>query len=240
MRKIISSPRALVCLKAALLSAAAIASTACASSPPRTSAGSGAGEDAGPVLVSGAVPEYTKEALENRVEGNVAAKCLITATGEVTGCRIVRSLPLMDQAVLDAIATWRCKPALRRGEPVAVEHVFNLRLVLPRDSAESNAAAANTINFDGKTMTRPRLVVGKDPIYTEEALRNRVQGMFAARCVITAEGEVRNCLVLKSIPLMNDAILDALMQRRYTPALLDGQPVNVRYVFNVKLVLPHR
>jgi TonB family protein len=225
-------------LGAALLGAAAVALTACASSeaPPSRSAG----EYTAPVLISGAVPEYTQEALDARVGGRVSARCRITKTGRVTGCQTVESIPLMDKAVLDALATWRCKPALRGETPVEVDHVFTLRLKLPPEAGGESTGSPNATPFDGKTMTRPQLVIGKDPIYTREALAKRAQGLFRARCVITTEGEVKNCVVLQSIPLMDDAILDALTQRRYTPVSHQGQLVDVTYVFNVKLVLPGR
>ena len=35
-------------------------------------------------------------------------------------------------------------------------------------------------------------------------------------------------------------VVDALYSRRYTPVLFNGAPVNVDYVFNIKLVLPNR
>ena len=89
-------------------------------------------------------------------------------------------------------------------------------------------------------MTLPTLVKGKDPVYTREALAKRVEGLIVARCNLTTEGEVKNCFVLKSIPLMDGPVLDALMQQRYTPALLDGKPVLVNFIFNVTLRLPTR
>jgi TonB family protein len=190
-----------------------------------------------PVLVSGKVPEYTPEALAQKVEGPVAAECVITEEGAVTRCRIVRSLPPMDQAVLNALATWRCNPARLEGAPVAVEHVFTLRLALPRPPG--SAPPPGVIPFH-EGMTRPTLIVGRDPVYTKEALENRIQGHFKAKCVVSREGEVTNCIVEKSLPLMDQPILDALMSRRYTPATFNGVPVSVTYTFNVKVVLPRR
>jgi len=190
-----------------------------------------------PVLVSGSVPEYTPEAIAQRVEGRVAAECVITEEGAVTQCRIVQSLPPMDQAVLRALATWRCNPARLDGEPVAVEHVFALRLALPRPAW--SAPPPGVIPFH-EGMTRPTLISGLDPVYTKEALEHRIQGDFRAKCVLSKEGAVTNCLVERSMPFMDQSILDALMSRRYTPATFNGVPVSVTYTFNVRLVLPRR
>ena len=42
---------------------------------------------------------------------------------------------------------------------------------------------------------------------------------------------------MKSLPYMDKPVLDALATRKYTPVLLDGKPVRVEYVFDIKLVL---
>ncbi|AKT43628.1 energy transducer TonB [Chondromyces crocatus] len=89
-------------------------------------------QDAPPVLLSGRDPEYTPEARAARVEGLVVVSCLITEQGTLTGCVVQQSLPFMDQAVLDTLATWRFTPATRNGRPIAVEQIFTVRLTLPR------------------------------------------------------------------------------------------------------------
>ena len=37
---------------------------------------------------------------------------------------------------------------------------------------------------------------------------------------------------------MDRAVIDALEHRRYSPALLRGQPIEVDYTFKIKLTLP--
>jgi eukaryotic-like serine/threonine-protein kinase len=87
--------------------------------------------DSRPVKVSGAQPAYTREALEAKVEGTVVAKCVVTESGAVSGCRIVKGLPFMDQAVLGALAGWKYTPAMAQGKPVAIDIPITLRLKLP-------------------------------------------------------------------------------------------------------------
>ncbi|EYF02715.1 energy transducer TonB [Chondromyces apiculatus] len=88
--------------------------------------------DTKPVLLSGADPAYTPQAIAARVEGYVVVKCTVTEQGTLTDCQVQQSLPLMDQAVLDTLATWRFSPATHHGVPTAVEQVFTVRLKLPR------------------------------------------------------------------------------------------------------------
>jgi len=59
-------------------------------------------------------------------------------------------------------------------------------------------------------------------------------------CVVTAEGQVRACKVIKGLPFMNVAVIDALEQRKYKPAMAQGKAVDVYYTFNIRLKLPSR
>ncbi|NTX15252.1 energy transducer TonB [Myxococcus sp. CA056] len=85
-----------------------------------------------PEKVSGPQPEYTREALESRVQGTMIVKCVITVEGRVERCRIIKPLPHMEQAVMDALTSSRYKPVTFQGRPVQVDYTFTLNLKLPR------------------------------------------------------------------------------------------------------------
>jgi serine/threonine-protein kinase len=84
-----------------------------------------------PTRTSGAQPVYPREAIEAKVSGTVIAKCVVTAQGALTGCRIVKAPPFMDGPVLAALATWRYTPATYQGNPVSVNINITLKLVPP-------------------------------------------------------------------------------------------------------------
>src|SRR5262249_650932 len=63
-----------------------------------------------PTLVSGPKPVYSREAREARVEGTMLVKCVITTAGTLRSCRVLKSLPFMEQAVLSALASQRYTP----------------------------------------------------------------------------------------------------------------------------------
>lgn len=84
-----------------------------------------------PTLLSKTDPIYTREARDANVAGLILTKCVITTSGTLRGCRIVRGIPLMDQAVLSALAQWRYSPVLYQGKPVTVEYLIPVRLVRP-------------------------------------------------------------------------------------------------------------
>jgi TonB family protein len=85
-----------------------------------------------PMLLSGRDPVYTAAAREAGVEGTMVARCTITTSGAVTGCRVLKSLPHMNEAVVSALQGRRYTPVMWEGKAVPVSYVFNIRLVLPK------------------------------------------------------------------------------------------------------------
>ena len=59
----------------------------------------------------------------------------------------------------------------------------------------------------GAGMTRPELLEGPEPRYTPEAIAAGVQGLVIVKCVITAEGRVEKCRILKPLAHMAKAVL---------------------------------
>jgi protein TonB len=93
------------------------------------------------------------------------------------------------------------------------------------------------MEFDER-MTHPEYVAGPAPQYTEKALEREVQGTIQVRCVVTVDGRVHDCRILKSLPFMDRAVIEALERRRYKPATLGGRAVEVNYNFKLTLRLP--
>jgi protein TonB len=79
----------------------------------------------------------------------------------------------------------------------------------------------------GGQIKEPSKVRNVPPAYPEIAKQARVQGVVVLEAVISPSGEVTNVRVLRGVPLLNDAALQAVRQWRYTPTMLNGQPVSV-------------
>jgi protein TonB len=90
----------------------------------------------------------------------------------------------------------------------------------------------------GQGMTPPVPLDRRNIDYTPEARMAQVEGTLIARCVITVEGQVRECKVIKGVPHMNQAVVDALQSWRYRPVMYQGRPVSVSYVFTIRLKMP--
>jgi TonB family protein len=85
-----------------------------------------------PEMVSGPNPEYSPEALDREVEGNMLIRCVVTTSGSVRSCRVLKSLPFMDTAVVTALERRKYKPATFQGRPLEVFYTFNLKLAMPK------------------------------------------------------------------------------------------------------------
>jgi TonB family protein len=77
---------------------------------------------------------------------------------------------------------------------------------------------------------QPRLLSAPEPIYPDQARAARVQGDVSVDLLISDTGKVAGLSVLSGSPLLRDAALNALRQRRYAPAMLDGKPVSAHVV----------
>jgi protein TonB len=89
----------------------------------------------------------------------------------------------------------------------------------------------------GGTVVAPAKVRHVTPVYPQIAMSARVEGVVILDAMIGEDGIVRELRVLKSIPLLDQAALDAVRQWRFTPTLLNGQPTPVVMTVNVSFKL---
>jgi periplasmic protein TonB len=79
----------------------------------------------------------------------------------------------------------------------------------------------------GTQVKWPTKIRDAQPIYSTIAQTARVQGTVVLEAVIGIDGRVQNVRVLRSVPLLDQAALDAVRQWEYTPSQLNGVPVPV-------------
>jgi TonB family protein len=73
-----------------------------------------------PTKVKDVKPVYPAIARSARVAGAVTIEATIGEDGKVIDAKVVRSVPLLDQAALDAVRQWEYMPSLLNGVPVPV------------------------------------------------------------------------------------------------------------------------
>jgi TonB family protein len=79
----------------------------------------------------------------------------------------------------------------------------------------------------GGRVRTPVKIVDVPPIVPDVAIRVGIKGIVIVEITIDTDGSVKDARVLRSIPLLDQAALDAVRQWRYEPPTVDGQPVTV-------------
>ena len=79
-------------------------------------------------------PRYTRRAQKACIEGSTILQAVISKEGRVVDIAVLRPLPGLTDAAVDAVSRWRFEPATLRGRPVEVN--YNLAVNFRLGSAE--------------------------------------------------------------------------------------------------------
>jgi TonB family protein len=99
------------------------------------------------------------------------------------------------------------------------------------------AGAMQPVRVGGQ-IRAPTQISKVQPVYPPIALSARVQGIVILEATVGVDGRVTDAQVLRSIPLLDQAAMDAVRQWVYTPTLLNGAPVPVIMTVTVTFNLP--
>ena len=189
------------------------------------------------VITGGSGEVVLSQKLQKRRGGTTGASKTEFATARGSSLEPATSMASLDPAESLVPSAPAAKAAEPDTAPTETSGSGGAVQVLPANVLA--AAGAKPMAY-GEGMSKPEQLEGNEITYTREALAARVQGTMLVKCTITREGRVQACRVLKSVPLMEETVLEALQSRRYKPILYKGQPVAVDYVFNIKLQMPRR
>jgi protein TonB len=89
----------------------------------------------------------------------------------------------------------------------------------------------------GGQIQRPTKIRDVSPLYPPIAQTARVQGTVIIEATIGIDGNVTDARVLRSVPLLDQAALDAVKQWLFTPTTLNRQPVPVIMTVTVTFTL---
>jgi TonB family protein len=85
---------------------------------------------------------------------------------------------------------------------------------------------------------KPTILYKEKGKYTEDALRNRIEGTVVLNVVFTAESRIRNIRVVRGLPDgLTEKAIEAAQKIRFNPAVKDGVPVSVRGNLEFKFLL---
>src|SRR4029079_15455989 len=97
-------------------------------------------------------------------------------------CRMIKRLRYVNEAILAVLPEWRYTPATIEGKPLDVSYVITIHISSPdcaggsrRSDPASRAAFQDPPPEWNSSMTRPTLLEGPPPTYTEQAMAQRVE-----------------------------------------------------------------
>lgn len=180
--------------------------------------------------------------------GGVAeARIARTLAGTRVGAEDGAAASAAAAAVLDAVRHWQFEaPAvapLLVVTDVSVGDVPRLDAHAPPvagvagSRTPASPARERTPLRVGGTIGPPTKVYDVKPIYPAEALAAKVSGVVIIETTIAPDGAVSDARLLRSVPLLDQAALDAVRQWRYTPTLLNGEPVPIVMTCTVNFTL---
>jgi TonB family protein len=144
---------------------------------------------------------------------------------------IRQAAPAFIDAALASVRQWRydapAEGPLTFGVPVRIGAAPEIMTFVSRDNALRVGGAIKA----------PQKVLDVRPVYPPVALEARVAGVVIVEARIGTDGGVEEAHVLRSIPLLDGAALDAVKQWRFTPTLLNGQPTPVMMTLTVNFTL---
>lgn len=194
-----------------------------------------------PVRVGGAIkpprqtktvnPDYPAMARSARLEGVVILEATIGVTGKVTDVRVLRSIPLLDIAAMDAVRQWEYEPTILNGKAVPVIMTVTARFTLtpPQPAVEPVRV--------GGAIKPPTQVKRVNPVYPADAQAAGISGTVILDVTIGVDGTVTDVRVLRSIPKLDQAAVDAVRQWVYAPTLRDNVAIPVITTVAVQFTL---
>lgn len=88
------------------------------------------GEVKPPRKVKDVKPVYPPEARASKKQGTVILEVVIAGDGKVSSVKVVRSLPPLDRAAVEAVQQWQYTPTVVAGKPTPVVMTVALNFAL--------------------------------------------------------------------------------------------------------------
>jgi TonB family protein len=194
----------------------AIIVTGCASPP-------NADVDAAKAAVDRAAAEHAGQYAADSLQAAQTAQAALDAELKVQEGKWVKSYGKTKELAVAA------KAAGDKAEAEAVAGKEKADAVAAK--VKANAAARAKIKLaavrPGGRIMPPKKIKDVTPVYPALAKSAHVAGVVTIEATIGPDGKVMDAKVVKSIPLLDQAALDAVQQWEYLPTMLNGSPVAV-------------
>jgi TonB family protein len=178
---------------------------------------------------------YPPQAQQQKVQGKVTARFLLSGSGDVEYVDVPKDQPLLDVAAQEAIVKWKFKPVIKDGKPAAVIASATFNFVLgsdgssPKDVTQQIGTASvfpERVQLP-KAVAKSAMVHHVPAVYPQGAVAMRVEGAVVLQARIDKDGKIADLQLVSGPRQLVQAAMDAVKQYRYKPYSLMGQLVGV-------------
>jgi protein TonB len=92
---------------------------------------------------------------------------------------------------------------------------------LPTEAPPPPAVKAVRVGGD---IREPKRIRNVDPVYPPLAAKAQIEGLVIIEATIDTHGRVVDAKILRGVPMLDEAALEAVRQWVYVPTLLNGIP----------------
>ncbi len=175
-------------------------------------------------------PDYPELAKKNRIEGRVTVKITIDEKGVVEKAEILKSIPELDEVVLESAKKYTFEPAENDGKPVKISMILPISFALDelqKSGQKELLKQAEETGIYSVTLVdeKPRILKEVKPSFMAIDKRNYV----AVNIIIDEAGNVEKVEIIESVPEFDQEALEAAKQFKFTPAKKDGKAVKVSF-----------
>lgn len=91
----------------------------------------------------------------------------------------------------------------------------------------SDSPIKSQTNVPRTVDTKPVILVNAQPRYTDEARREKIQGVVTLRILVDETGSPTKITIVRGLPGgLNESAIDAARRIKFKPAMKDGKPVS--------------
>lgn len=150
-----------------------------------------------------------------------------TVTRPSTPGKMREALIAFTDAALTSVRQWRYDPPFEAPLTFKVQVPFGAPIMQFKAASEDGALRV------GGNIKPPTKIKDVRPAYPPIAREAGVSGVVIIEVRIGTDGSVEEAHVLRSIPLLDQAALDAVKQWQFVPTLMNGQPVPIRMTVTI-------
>jgi TonB family protein len=172
---------------------------------------------------------------ERKITGTVVLHVIIAEDGTVRKLDAVSGPGNLRQSALDAVKQWKYTPTLLNGQPVEVDTTVNVVFSLDVPTADQPPPATPPAEETNPLRIRvPGDIAEKNlirrvlPVYPPRAaFELHITGTVLLHVIISRDGSILKAGYISGPKELKNSAMDAMMEWKYRPTLLNGQRVEV-------------